>query len=141
MIKIRAERPVSIGDICEIKGSVYQSAHDRPYTKLYNSYKLYNFEKFFVIRDNILGNKGLSVIIPVRHQGDVSEYNFAYMSTWLKKREPKRFVVFTKTLQRLEESMNDVYPNKNEAQLKTICNFLNEVQLSNDLVKLQWEGR
>jgi len=141
MIKVRAERSIRPGEYCVMKESVKELINERPHGQKYKTHRFDNFTAFMVVNDSLLGKKGLSVIIPIKHTHDSSQYGFHNMQNWLRKGKAKRFIVFSKTLSRFEGDMEDIYPNKNESQLKAVCNYLNTYQLDEEIHKIEWESK
>ena len=138
MIKLRAERPVSVGDFCVIKDKIHDMRITKAYSRKLSTFKMSEFESFFVIKDSVYGNKGLSVIIPFKHESDNNAYNLYYMHTFLKKNKPRTYIVYTSTLERTDKGCEGHYPSKNPEQVGSVVNFINKIQLNNSLVQIQY---
>lgn len=136
MIKIRSERPIKLGELCQIKDNVLGIMKNNPSAKRYNISGILRFNTFLLIRDNVSGQKGLSIIIPIKHNRDNNPFNYVYMIDFLKKKKTRRFVVYTETLSRTDETLKEIYISKNEAQLNNFCVFINDIQLKDELIQL-----
>lgn len=95
----------------------------------YNFYKINNFNSFYVIRDNVFGDKSLCVIIPFAHYRDGSPSSIANMNRYLSKKDIRHtFVVSKKVLAIFTGPIRDLYPNKNKPQLNAAIDVINKYQ-------------